>query len=387
MAAIAERSAEEMNMSRDKGAVLLVGSIARPEDGWAVEDVFRHCAENLGEYVSMLPDGEIGDRSTWITYIARHVYYGHPDLVTLSRHTFDDWKPRNYNDQWRFAVRAGVDHLQFARIGYAGEAKRSYEIFRHLREQGVIPEGVRFLVAYPLTESAVRPFFDRAEDYEIVSRAYNDAVARELADLAASIPHEDLAIQWDMARETAAVEGLEFNFPDDELRRLPADPMQRYCQALSELSAPIPDGVWLGMHVCYGSLQHAEGQSPDSAHFVPIRDLGVAVDMLNKGVNACGRRVDYVHMPVQLSELRDDFYAPLERLDVGDARVYIGLVDLSDGVAGALSRITLARRHLPSFGVATPCGWGRRPLSQEVSALLNLNREVAKAAGDPPPTV
>ncbi len=250
----------------------------------------------------------------------------------------------------------------------------------------MIPSGVRFLVAYPLTESAVRPFFERARDYEIVWHAYNDAVTRELEDLAASIPHEDLAIQWDMARETAAVEGLEFNFENAELASLPADPMERYCQALAELSARIPDGVWLGMHVCYGSLAHADGESPDSAHFVPIRDLGVAVDMFNRGVRACGRRVDYVHMPVQLSELRDDFYAPLERLDVGPARVYIGLVDLSDGVAGALRRIELAERHLPSFGVATPCGWGRRPLSQTVSELLDLNRDVAEAAGNNRPT-
>ena len=383
---IGRRPTTPMNSPRDNGAVLLVGSIARPEDGWTVEDVFRHSAESLGPYVSMLPDGEIGDRSTWITYIARHVYYGHPDLVTLSRHTFEDWKPKHYNDQWRFAVREGVDELQFPKIGYAAEAKRSYELFRRLREQGVIADGVRFLVAYPLTESAVRPFFERASDYEIVWRAYNDAVTRELEDLAASIPHEDLAIQWDMARETAAVEGLEFNFQNAELASLPADPMARYCLALAELSAGIPDGVWLGMHVCYGSLAHAEGESPDAAHFVPIRDLGIAVEMLNQGVKACGRRVDYVHMPVQLSELREDFYAPLDRLEVGAARVYIGLVDLSDGVAGALRRIELAERHLPSFGVATPCGWGRRPLSQTVSELLELNRDVALAASNSRPT-
>ena len=102
--------------------------------------------------------------------------------------------------------------------------------------------------------------------------------------------------------------------------------------------------------------------------------------MLNQGVRACGRRVDYVHMPVQLSELRADFYAPLRRLEAGRARVYLGLVDLSDGVAGALRRIQLARADLPSFGVATPCGWGRRPLSQNVQDLLELNRDVADAA-------
>jgi len=347
--------------------------------------VFRGSAEILGGHVSVLPDGEIGDRSTWITYIARHTYCRHPDLVTLSRHTFEDWKPKHYDDQWRFAVREGVNDIRFTQIGYGDEAKRSYEIFRRLREEGVIPAGIRFLVAYPLTESAVRAFFENARDFELVWRAYNEAVTRELRDLASSIPHEDLAIQWDLARETAAVEGLEFNFQNAELRSLPPDPMERYCQALAELSAGIPEDVWLGLHVCYGSLQHKEGKSPDSAHFVPIRDLGVAVDMLNEGVKACGRRVDYVHMPVQLSEMRDAFYAPLERLEVGDARVYIGLLDTSDGVDGALRRISLARQHLRSFGVATPCGWGRRPLSQKVGELLNLNRDVAEAAQKLPP--
>jgi hypothetical protein len=364
---------------RDEGSLLLVGSIARPEDDWSVEDVFRRSAETVGDFVSMMPDGEVGDRSQWITYIARHAYYSNPDLVTLSRHTYDDWKPRSYDDQWRFAVRRGAAAIHFDTIGYADEAKRSYEVFRRLRDEGVVPAGVRFLVAYPLTESAVRAFFGDARDYEIVWRAYNDAVRCELEELGRTIPHEDLAIQWDMARETAAVEGLEFNFPNAELRELPADPLERYCHALAELSPAVPDEVWLGLHVCYGSLQHKEGESPDSAHYVPMRDVGVAVEMLNRGVRACGRRVDFVHTPVQLSEKRDDFYAPLEQLDVGDARVYIGLIDPSDGIEGALERVAIAARHLDSFGVATPCGWGRRPLSQRPEDLLRLNRDVAEA--------
>ena len=102
--------------------------------------------------------------------------------------------------------------------------------------------------------------------------------------------------------------------------------------------------------------------------------------MLNQGARACGRPVEFAHMPVQFSEgLRDDFYAPLERLDVGSARVYLGLIDAIDGVAGALDRAAVARRHLPSFGLATACGWGRRPLSQKVQDLLDLERSVADA--------
>jgi hypothetical protein len=366
-------------VTHDHGAVLLVGSIARPEDGWSVEDVFRHSATTLGSYVSVMPDGEVGDRSAWITYIARHAYHSHPDLVTLSRHTFEDWKPRSYDDQWRFAVRDGVAEIAFERIGYADEAVRSYEIFRRLRGEGAIPLQTRFLVTYPLSESAVRAFFNSANDFEIVWRGYNDAVGQELARLAAEIPHEELAIQFDMARETAAVEGIEFNFPDAELRRLPPDPLERCCAALAELAAAVPEPVWLGLHVCYGSLGHKEGESPDSAHFKPIPDLTVPTRMANAGVRAAGRPVQYVHMPVQLSDLRDEFYAPLDQLEIGEARLYLGLVDLSDGVEGALRRVELARRHVGSFGVATPCGWGRRPLSQRVQDLLDLNRDVAQA--------
>ena len=297
----------------DHGDVLLVGSIARLDDDWTVEDVFRRSAAALGDHVTMLPDGELGDRSQWITFIARHTYYGHPDLETRSRHTYDDWLPKGYDDQWRFAVREGVDEIRFERIGYAAEAERSYEIFKRLRDEGAIPEGMRFLVAYPLTESAVRAFVNEPRDYEIIWRAYNDAVRRELEHLGTVIPPEDLAIQWDLARETAMIEKVGFNFDDSELTSLPKDPMERYLDALSDLSPSVPDGAWLGLHVCYGSLQHKEGESPDSAHYTPIRDLGTAVEMLNRGVVACGRRVDFVHMPVQLADKRDGHYAPLDR--------------------------------------------------------------------------
>ena len=205
--------------THDHGDVLLVGSIARLDDDWTVEDVFRRSAAALGDHVTMLPDGELGDRSQWITFIARHTYYGHPDLETRSRHTYDDWLPKGYDDQWRFAVREGVDEIRFERIGYAAEAERSYEIFRRLRDEGAIPEGMRFLVAYPLTESAVRAFVNEPRDYEIIWRAYNDAVRRELEYLGTVIAPEDLAIQWDLARETAMIEKVGFNFDDAGSRR------------------------------------------------------------------------------------------------------------------------------------------------------------------------
>ncbi len=367
-------------MTTDDGTLLLVGSVARPEDGWSVEDVLRHCASALGDYVTMLPDGEVGDRNQWITYIARHAYHGNPALRTVSRHTYEDWKPRAYNDQWRFAVQDGVEEIHFDAIGYADEAKASYDVFRRLREEGVIRHGVRFLVAYPGTESAVRAFFGSAREFELVARAYNDAVRREIADLVQAIPHDDLAIQFDLARETAAVEHVEFNFPDADFTRLPRDPMERYCNSVAELAAAIPHDVWLGLHVCYGSLGHKAGESPDSAHYVPIKDLRVGVDMVNRGARAAGRSVEFVHMPIQFARGdRDDHYAPLADLEIPGARVYLGLIDASDRADGALRRCEIARRHLSSFGLATSCGWGRRPPEESVQDLIDLERVVARA--------
>lgn len=368
-----------MTAGADDGKVLIIGSVARPEDGWTVEDVFRNCASHLGTYVSMLPDGELGDRTLWITYLARHVYHGHPDIVTVSRHTYEDWKPNGYNDQWRVTVREGVKAVRFPKIGYADEAKASYGVFRALRDQGVIPRGVRFMVALPLTESATRAFVGNVRDFQILWRGYNEALAREIADLADTIPHEDLAIQWDLARETGAVEGLEFNFPDADLQELPAAPMDRYCRALEELCPSIPADVWLGLHVCYGSLGHKPGESPDSAHHVPLRDLNVGVDLLNRGVEAAGRAVQFVHMPVRFTDgLSDGFYRPLERLGVGGARVYLGVIDPIDGLEGARRRVDVARKYLRDFGLGTACGWGRRPLNERIEDLLTLERLVAE---------
>jgi hypothetical protein len=364
---------------RDHGKLLLVGSIARPEDGWDVEDVLRNSAQTVGPYVSMLPDGEIGDRTLWINFIARRVFPGHPDLITTSRHTYDDWKPRTgYGDLWRVTVRDGVESIAIDRIGYADEALQSYATFKRLKDEGVIPNGVRFMVALPLTESATRGFVGNARDFEILWAGYRDALATEIKEIVSEIPADELAIQWDLARETAAVEGVEFQFPNSDLRRLPADPLDRYCHALSELAPAIPETVWLGLHICYGSLEHREGESPDSGHYVPIRDLGVAVEMLNAGVRACGRQVDFVHAPVQFARgLQDSHYRDLSRLDIGQARVYLGLIDPSDGVDGATARTQVARRHLAEFGLGTACGWGRRPLSESVEDLLELERDVA----------
>jgi methionine synthase II (cobalamin-independent) len=366
------------------GNVLLVGSVARREDGWSVEDVFRNCARVLGPRAAMLPDGEIGPRQTWIVYLARETYLRHPDIELCHptpEEAYDPtWVPRDYDDQFLFRVRDGVEQLRFDALGYAEEARRSYATFCRLRDEGAILPGVRFMVALPMLESGTRRFFDRPRDFELVWDGYAEALGREVGEIVAAVPHEDLAIQWDMVAETYAIEGEMMRFDSAGLERLPIDAWERYRLAIRTCSKDIPEDVWLGLHICYGSLGQKKGESTDTAHVTTIEDLATSVAMFNAAAEAAGRRLDFVHMSVPLSKGFDErYYAPLDDLRLGDARLYLGLVHLHDDVDGAVRRAELARRHAPRFGVATECGWGRRPPAQSIEDLLELERAVADA--------
>ncbi len=355
-------------MSRMNGCVLLVGSVP----GESAAAVLRLCGPEVGSYTSCLPDGETGYRQFWITFLAATVYHGNPALDTVQRprplNGKENWYPQSYDDQWQFQLRADVPAVYFARLGYAAEAQRSYRDFYELRRAGVIPPGVRFQVSLPLTESAVRPYLARAQDFTPMWAAYEDAMGREIQALLRDIPAQDLAIQWDICMEVLAIE------VDDQHAGLlpwkpPGDPFERYVRALQGVARYVPEDVLMGCHLCYGDLGHQ--------HFVEPRDLELVVRMANAAHNAVSRPIDYYHMPVPRNRDDDAYVAPLQDLTIGDATLYLGLIHYTDGVEGSLRRMAAAKRHLARFGIATECGFGRRD-PQTVPALLRLHRAIAE---------
>ena len=72
------------------------------------------------------------------------------------------------------------------------------------------------------------------------------------------------------------------------------------------------------------------------------------------------------------------YFAPLSDLDVGEAKLYLGLVHHTDGVAGARRRLATARKYVTGCGIATECGFGGRP-QETIPELLRIHREVAAA--------
>jgi hypothetical protein len=358
--------------------ILLVGSI--PGDD--AEAVFRACGPALGEHVRAIPDGETGLRRVWVNFIAATVLNTHPSIRSVSQpkpvgSIANEWRteaeafvPSSFEDMWFFVVDPTVESIEFERLGYADHAIASYDIFKRLKGEGVISLGVRFQVSLPLAESAIRWFLAGKRDYDIVKPAYDAALKREIVAITEAIPPEDLLVQWDVCMEVLAAELDDHTGQPPLGYPLDGNPIERWETALSEMSPLLPEAVKLGLHLCYGDLGHA--------HMVEPADLARSVEMGNRGCLAAGRHVDYVHMAVPRDRKDSGYFGPLKNLDIGNTTLILGLVHHTDGEAGTRERIAQAKAVLPHFGIATECGFGRRPQAQ-IPDLLDIHCRVLDA--------
>jgi hypothetical protein len=174
------------------------------------------------------------------------------------------------------------------------------------------------------------------------------------------IPNDDLAIQWDCSTEVQDAYGAVQGFSADGA-------IERNVGQFRILSPKIPETVQLGYHFCFGTL----GGWP---RFAPP-DLGATVELANATIEASGRRVDWIHIPV-LPDVGEAFFAPLKNLKPRGARVYLGVVHHMDGFK---ERIAMARKFLPDFGVAGYCGFGRVPPAELPGVLREHQSAIAAA--------
>jgi hypothetical protein len=340
---------------RMRGDVLMVGSM--PFDD--AEQCFRACAAELSGHAGCLPDGEVGARINWVGMLPVLVFGDHPDLVEtmappeheLEQPERDDERPptEDLEGIWSFQIKPGHT-VRFDDLKYGTFAIESYEVFRRLRDEGTIPAGVRFQVCLPAPHSAIDGFFDDAEQWPELYTAYLDGIRGEIRKLLGVIPPEELVIQWDVAWEFVDMAMGSRNFFKFWPKLTPEEKFQRHAEQLDALGEGIPDEALLGFHWCYGTW----GGWPMTA----MADLDLCVRMSNEAARRVGRRVDYVHMPV-IRHPDDAFFVALDRLDVGDTKVFLGMVHHTDGIEDFRRRRDLARAHLAGFGIGSVCGYGR----------------------------
>jgi len=348
-------------------ALVLVGSI--PYD--TVEDAMTAFGGPLGPHLPALPDGEVGERRSWVNRLCYQIFNGHPDLETLSRPPkidgVEQLLPKTRAEAWKFRVRPGVDRVRFGqpglRLGYARDATNSYFIFRTLREKGVLPADLRFQISIPMVNSVVRPlYFPDPADLDRIRPGYEEALAAEIEIIVKRIPARDLAIQWDCAWEVSAVHGVASDAPREADTQTHVEPIRR-------LSALLPDEAMLGFHLCFGTFGGWPAFAPPT--------LDQTVDLANAIIAGAGRRTDWMHVPT-LDTLNEAFYAPLDRLEARGARVYLGMIHSMPSLE---ARIAVARRFLPEFGLGAYCGFGRTP-PESLPQLLQDHQRAAALVND-----
>ena len=328
---------------RVNSELLLVGSLPAQ----SAEGALRAAAREYEGLVFALPDGETGPRAAWAGYERERLVRPNAAVVTVVETASPTGIPRHAYETPVFALKPGTEP-RFGTWPRIDDAIASYEVFAALRAEGVIGAGIRFQVGLPFPHSALSGFKDDfARDYPVVSAAFEDLVAREIARLTSAIPPGDLALQWDMAYETQDIEGV--------LAWTPEGAWERFAGPVRRLSRLVPEDVLLGYHLCYGTF-------PEWPMY-EARDMGVLVRMANYAVAESGRRVDWLHLagPRYLRSEDKSFFRPLVDLEPGDARVFLGIVLPVDGAPGLRRRVATASRYIDDFGVAMYCGFGRQP--------------------------
>jgi len=339
--------------------VHLVGSIGLD----SVDDVFRALGRTLGRRLKRVPDGEQGPRRLWISF-------QYPFLLASPFLKPDPGGAHRKNSGFRLLVLAdGVkpDELRFGELGYAREARASYQDFIAARTRGDLPKRVRFQVCLPTPMAVIRGFCT-GPDVAAIERAYEAAMIREAQAICAAIPHADLCIQWDVCYEMIAWDGQPQDFfpaigvTHDEI----IAPFPRLCAA-------VPNDVELGFHLCYGDF--------GAKHAIEPKDAGKLVEISNALAAAVKRPIAYIHMPVPIKRDDEAYFAPLAGLKLAaGTKLYLGVVH-SDGAEATNRRIAAARRYAKDFGIATECGMARQRTPALVQKLLDVHAACAQEPG------
>jgi hypothetical protein len=348
-----------LEMAADRNGdttVHLVGSVPLPD----TETVLTTVTKALGPHLERLPDGETGVRKNWIGFLigAMRANPAVEPALDHPPHRLTQWDGKILNETTFLRLKPGARLApESFNTGYAKMAIDSWAIFDRLQKAGVIPGHIKFQVSLPTPMAPI---------YGNVLPSHRAGFLAPLAEhfvgevkaIAAAVPHDRLAIQWDVCQEVLAWEGYYEAGPTD----FPTE----IVEMLAMLGEAVPSDIDLGYHLCYGS--------PADEHIILPKDSGVMVEMINALVVRIERPIAFLHLPVPKDRTDDAYFAPLERLRMKPGRkLYLGLIHSGDE-AGNQTRLAAARRHVRVDGIGTECGMGRKDIAGLASLLVDHAR-------------
>ncbi len=339
--------------------VHLVGSVPLA----SAREVFETVSAALGPRLLRIPDGETGERSDWITWL-EPVFADNPALEK-SDEVFRVHATGTARTRYRLRPGASAKDVEFDNLFYADIAIASYRDFATLKQQGKIPAHCRFQVDLVPAHSVIWLFL-QDDLHQSVDPIFNAALRREIDKLAAAIPHDQLAIQFDVA--SAVFARLQRNEPN-AYGRDKHEMLDSFGKILVNLANHVPADIELLFHFCYGDSNHR--------HVVEPIDMGDMVEVANHLCREISRPIQLIHMPVPRDRTDAGYFEPLRRLKLGPpTELSLGLVHYTDGIAGTRRRLAMAEKYVNNFSIATECGFGRRPVDT-IPELLRIHAEAA----------
>jgi len=206
------------------------------------------------------------------------------------------------------------------------------------------------------------------DDLPKVAPSYEQALFADLDTALERLPHDRIAVQWDVAVEFGALEGA----------MGPKVPMDQIVPGLVRCLEQVPADVPVGMHLCYGDYGHQHFKQPES--------LQMQVDLVNAVTGAAKRPLNFVSFTVPQGRKDIAYFEPLGGLTTGpDTELYFALVpyhpdDQAPGTtAEQIEHIDAALINSPSgphhWGICTECGMGRVD-APDVPRLLDLHSQI-----------
>jgi hypothetical protein len=343
-------------MPRD---VHLVGSVP----GADAAEVFERVSAALGQRLRRIPDGETGERQDWIVWLEK--VFAESPALEKSDEVFRLHATATPRIRYRLRPGRTAADVTFDNLFYADIAERSYRDFARLKRAGKIPAHCRFQIDLVPAHSVIWLFLTDSL-HAPLDPIYNTALKREIDKIAARLPHDEIAIQFDVA--SAVFARLERN-DASSYGRDKAETLATFGKILIDLGNHVPRDIELLFHFCYGDSNHR--------HVVEPTDMADMVAIANRLSRGMARSIELIHMPVPRNRADHGYYAPLKGLELKQGtKLSLGLVHHTDGVEGTRRRLAAAERVVKDFSIATECGFGRRR-PETIAELLRIHAEAA----------
>ncbi len=349
---------------------LLVGSMPFEDE----ESAMRFALGKLGGMLFSLPDGEIGEKTPEFPNGSRSAWV--MTAINLCSRDTENWQivkqpvndsngfPKDYTGVQRLKPRrAPAEMHKYLKFGYDDYFKRSYPIFKKLREEKNLPN-LKFQVGIPtglgISFSMMSPI-----DALRYANAFNIRLAYELNEIL-KIADDDVVIQIEVPGELA----MAYKLPDMLVGLA--------LRSIFGLVKKIEPKAQFGIHICLGDLNNLA--------LVHAKTLNKMVHFSNRLVAGWPQTHKLLYMHYPLAEaaepppLDKHYYEPLREIHLPQKTQFIaGFIHEKRSEAEHIQLqqiIEGVRGH--SVGVACSCGMGRRPTAVAEN-LIDMMAKVARS--------